>query len=238
MTALLDGKGLVSGYLNRPVLHGVSFDVPKGGVVAVIGPNGHGKTTLLRTLSGFLPLREGTLKFNSQDITRNSVYARVEAGLIHVPQGDQLFAEMTVEENLLMGAYLQSDQRRVSDRLHRVYEIFPRLKDRRAQVASSLSGGERRMTGLGRGLMAEAELLMLDEPSLGLAPLVIEQIYDALVKLRKSGMSFLVVEENPSRVMRIADRLCLLDAGRIVWNGTTEEARASSDILETYLGGH
>lgn len=238
MSALLTGADLVSGYLNRPVLHGVSLDVPEGGVVAVIGPNGHGKTTLLRTLSGFLALRAGGLSFAGQDISRASVYARVEAGLIHVPQGDQLFTEMTVEENLLMGGYLESDGARVAERLARVYDLFPRLKDRRAQVASSLSGGERRMVGIGRGLMAEAKLLMLDEPSLGLAPLVIEQIYGALSQLRATGMSFLIVEENPSRVMRMADRLCLLDAGRIVWSGTTDEARASSDILETYLGGH
>ena len=238
MTALLECDGLVSGYLNRPVLHGVSLDVPQGGVVAVIGPNGHGKTTLLRTLSGLLSVRSGTARFEGQDIARKTVHDRVEAGLIHVPQGDQLFTEMSVEENLLMGAYLRREQREISDRLADVYDLFPKLKDRRTQLASGLSGGERRMVGIGRGLMARARLLMLDEPSLGLAPLVIEQIYAALGALKADGMSILIVEENPSRLMHFADTICLMDAGHIVWSGTAQSARASGNILSTYLGGH
>ncbi|MFD1158956.1 ABC transporter ATP-binding protein [Roseovarius aestuarii] len=237
MSAVLSCSGLVSGYLNRPVLHGVSLDIPQQGVMALIGPNGHGKTTLLRTLSGFLTLRAGHISLNGTDINRASVHARVESGLIHVPQGDQLFTEMTVEENLLMGAYLCVDGAEVSNRLNEVFALFPKLKDRRNQMASGLSGGERRMVGIGRGLMADAKLLMLDEPSLGLAPLVIEQIYEALGHLRQSGMAFLVVEENPSRLLSFADSLCLMDAGHIVWRGTAEEAKSSGDILKTYLGG-
>ena len=238
MSALLTASDIVSGYLNRPVLHGVSAQVAEGEVLAVIGPNGHGKTTLLRTLSGFLPFRGGTLEFAGQMLENASVHARVEAGLVHVPQGDQLFADMSVEENLLMGAYLVSDSGTVEARLGKVFALFPKLKDRRNQSASSLSGGERRMVGIGRGLMADAKLIMLDEPSLGLAPLLIEQIYEALGALRAEGRSFLVVEENPSRLMAFADRLCLMDAGNIVWSGTTGEAQQSGDILKTYLGGH
>lgn len=238
MSALLTATGIVSGYLNRPVLHGVSAQVAEGEVLAVIGPNGHGKTTFLRTLSGFLPCRSGTFEFAGQMLENASVHARVEAGLVHVPQGDQLFTEMTVEENLLMGAYLVSDSGTVAARLDKVFALFPRLKDRRGQSASSLSGGERRMVGIGRGLMADSKLIMLDEPSLGLAPLLIEQIYEALGALRAEGRSFLVVEENPSRLMTFADRLCLMDAGHIAWSGTTDEARQSGDILKTYLGGH
>lgn len=237
MTALLSCDGIVSGYLNRPVLHGVSLEVPDQGVVALIGPNGHGKTTLLRTLSGFMTLRDGRIIFDGAEVNRASVHARVAGGLIHVPQGDQLFTEMSVEENLLMGAYLCSDTQEVARRLDEVFDLFPRLKERRTQLASSLSGGERRMVGIGRGLMADCRLLMLDEPSLGLAPLVIEQIYGALEKLRARGMAFLVVEENPSRLLHFATSLCLMDAGHVVWRGSADEARASGDILKTYLGG-
>ncbi len=238
MKPVLSCTNIVSGYLNRPVLHGVSIDVAKGSVFAVIGPNGHGKTTLLRTISGFLPLRDGQITLDAQDVSTMPVDQRVGAGIVHVPQGDQLFTEMTVEENLFMGAYLSTDAKETDQRLAEVFALFPKLKERRNQVTSGLSGGERRMVGIGRGMMAKSRILMLDEPSLGLAPLVIEQIYDALAELRKRGMAFLVVEENPSRLMHFAENLCLLDAGRVVWQGSTAEARESSDILNTYLGGH
>lgn len=238
MKPALSCTNIVSGYLNRPVLHGVSIEVPESSVFAVIGPNGHGKTTLLRTISGFLPLRGGKLALDGEDVSGLSVDQRVGAGIVHVPQGDQLFTEMTVEENLAMGAYLSTDPQETDQRLGEVFALFPKLKERRNQVTSGLSGGERRMVGIGRGMMAKSRILMLDEPSLGLAPLVIEQIYDALAELRKRGMAFLVVEENPSRLMHFAENLCLLDAGRVVWQGSSAEARESSDILNTYLGGH
>tara|TARA_Y100001954_G_scaffold231379_1_gene280610 strand:+ start:1995 stop:2708 length:714 start_codon:yes stop_codon:yes gene_type:complete len=237
MKKLLQVTNIVSGYLNRPVIHGVSLEVNENSSVAVIGPNGHGKTTLLRTLSGFLPLRGGSIFFNGNDASHMRVQKRVEAGLVHVPQGDQLFSDMSVEENLLMGAYLQRDYSNTNKKLENIYDLFPKLKERSGQVASSLSGGERRMVGIGRGLMTDAKLMIFDEPSLGLAPLIIEQIYEALQELRKSGMAILVVEENPSRILNFADKICLLDAGHIVWSGTVDEAKSSSHILQTYLGG-
>ena len=237
MKKILQVKNAVSGYLNRPVIHGVSLEVNENSSVAIIGPNGHGKTTLLRTLSGFLPLRKGTILFDGRDASQMRVQKRVEAGLVHVPQGDQLFSDMSVEENLLMGAYLRKDYSNTIKKLENIYDLFPKLRERSGQVASSLSGGERRMVGIGRGLMTDAKLMIFDEPSLGLAPLIIEQIYEALQELRKSGMAILVVEENPSRILNFADKICLLDAGIIVWSGTLEEAKNSSHILQTYLGG-
>ena len=238
MTALLTVENLVAGYLNRPVLHEVSFELQPQSVMAVIGPNGHGKTTLLRALSGLIETRNGKTTLDGVSIENCSAHERVAMGLIHVPQGDQLFTDMSVEENLLMGAYLVTHAGEIKNRLERAYSFFPALKDRRGQMTSSLSGGERRMVGIGRGLMADAKVLMIDEPSLGLAPLLIEQIYEGLSNLRKTDRAFLVVEENPSRLIGVADELCLMDAGRLVWTGSTADARRSRDILDTYLGGH
>ena len=237
MTAL-SASGLVSGYLNRPVLHDVSVAVEHGRMLGLIGPNGHGKTTLLRTLSGLVNVRAGDIHFEGQEITARPVCERVEIGLVHVPQGDRLFGEMSVEENLKMGAYLRSDRDAVKRSLDEVYSLFPRLGERREQSANSLSGGERRMAAIGRGLMSDGKVLMFDEPSLGLAPLVIEQIYGALRKLIASSRAILVVEENPSRLIGIADTICLMDAGRVVWSGTSADVASSQDVFATYLGGH
>jgi branched-chain amino acid transport system ATP-binding protein len=180
----------------------------------------------------------GKIGFDGSDLTKAPVHSRVERGLIHVPQGDQLFSGMSVEENLLMGAYLRDDAAAVRRSLDEVYSFFPRLSERRTQTASSLSGGERRMAGIGRGLMADGRMLMLDEPSLGLAPLIIEQIYNGLKALAESGRTFLVVEENPLRISGIADRLALMDGGAIVWSGTADALKSESQILKTYFGSH
>ncbi|WP_193175186.1 ABC transporter ATP-binding protein [Oricola nitratireducens] len=238
MTAPLLARDLVSGYHARPVLQGVSVELVAGRIAGLIGPNGHGKTTLLRTLSGSIPLRSGKIEMNGEDVSRVPVCDRVGRGLVHIPQGDQLFGDLSVEENLRMGAYLRDDQKAVRQTLDEVFTIFPRLAERRRQTASSLSGGERRMAGIGRGLMAEGRVLMVDEPSLGLAPLVIEQIYEALRQAVQSDRAILVVEENPSRLLGVADAIYLMDAGRIVWSGSAAETVNSSDILATYLGGH
>ncbi|WP_226552442.1 ABC transporter ATP-binding protein [Celeribacter naphthalenivorans] len=237
MTALLKVTDLVSGYLNRPVLHGVSLQLNSGDAVAIIGPNGHGKTTFLRCLSGLLKATSGTISFLGQDVSHEPAHRRVAGGMVHVPQGDQLFADMSVEENLFMGAYRAEKGANLKYRLDEVYALFPRLAERRGQVTKSLSGGERRMVGIGRGLMAKGELLILDEPSLGLAPKVIEEIYAALVEKRRDGASILIVEEDPSRVSKVADQIYLMDAGHFVWSGSPDEAAASEDVMQTYLGG-
>ena len=234
----LSVQDLIAGYSNQPVLHGVSFDIEPESVFALIGPNGHGKTTLLRCLSGLIPAQSGRIDFGGQPVDALPVHARVELGLIHVPQGDQLFGEMSIEENLLMGAYLREDAAEAARSLEEVYEFFPRLGERRNQLANSLSGGERRMAGIGRGLMANGRFMMMDEPSLGLAPLLIEQIYEALQALSQSGRTFLIIEENPVRISEIADRIALMDGGRIVWSGAPDGLEAEDQLVQTYFGGH
>lgn len=237
MSALLAVKDLTTGYRHIRVLHEVSFTAEQGGITAIIGPNGHGKSTLLRALSGLLPAWSGDVEFDGAVVTPGAP-GRARAGLVLVPQGDQLFAGMTVEENLMMGGYVRRDMADIRATLGQVFELFPRLKERRAQRASSLSGGERRMVGIGRGLMAKAKLMMIDEPSLGLAPLIIEQIYQALAELAKRGQSILVVEENPGRVAKVATAFHLMDGGRFAWSGSAADLKQSGHILKTYLGGH
>lgn len=238
MTVALSIRNLTAGYSNQPVLHDVSLDVADQSVFALIGPNGHGKTTLLRVLSGLLPVQSGSIEFGGSAIEALPVDARVALGLVHIPQGDQLFGEMSIEENLLMGAYLRDDASAVERSLQEVYAFFPRLAERRHQMANSLSGGERRMAGIGRGLMADGKFIMMDEPSLGLAPLLIEQIYEGLTALSRSGRTFLIIEENPVRIAEIAGTMALMDGGRIVWSGAADDLSAQDQLVQTYLGGH
>ncbi len=185
MTPLLSLAGLSAGYGANQVLRGVSLEVPEGRLTAIIGPNGHGKTTLLRTISGLVPVSAGTIQFDGRPLAGKRADEIVAAGIVHVPQGDLLFPEMTVLENLQMGAYLPEAGKQMRSRLDEVFALLPKLKERRDQVASTLSGGERRMVGIGRGLMTGGKLLMLDEPSLGLAPIVIDRIYDVISALTR-----------------------------------------------------
>lgn len=235
---ILSVQNLTAGYSSQPVLRDVSLDIATKSVFALIGPNGHGKTTLLRCLSGIVAVQTGQITFNGESLETLRVDERVQRGLVHVPQGDQLFGEMSVEENLLMGAYLRNDRAAISQSLEEVYAFFPRLGERRRQIASSLSGGERRMAGIGRGLMASGKCMMIDEPSLGLAPLIIEQIYEGLSALARSGKAFLIIEENPVRIAQMADRIGLMDAGEIVWSGAADELASESSIMQTYFGTH
>lgn len=235
MGALLSVQGLSSGYSHLKVLHDISIEIDTGTVTAIIGPNGHGKSTLLKALAGLLPTWAGAVTFDGIPL-RTAASERARAGLTLVPQGDQLFMNMTVEENLLMGAFARSDKAAVRQTLDSVYVLFPRLLERRNQRTNSLSGGERRMVGIGRGMMAAGKLMMIDEPSLGLAPLIIEQIYGALSQLARNGQSILVVEENPSRVAKIASRFHLMDGGTFAWSGSAEALLQSANIVRTYLG--
>jgi branched-chain amino acid transport system ATP-binding protein len=229
-------KAVEAGYGDRIVLQSADLTLGKGELTAIIGPNGHGKTTLLKTISGIVPVKAGTITFAGKRIDALRPDQIVELGIIHVPQGDLLFPAMTVHENLLMGAYRTSEAARIAERLERVFGLLPRLRDRRDQIAGTLSGGERRMCGIGRGLMAGAELLMLDEPSLGLAPIVIDQVYEVILDLRRTGHSILLVEENAQRIADIVDRIHLLDNGRFAWSGRGDELLARPEIIEAYLG--
>ncbi|MDX3929813.1 MAG: ABC transporter ATP-binding protein [Shinella sp.] len=233
---VLSLTNVVSGYGGIDVLRGISLDVSAGEFVTVVGPNGHGKTTLLKTISGLVPIRQGAISIEGARIS-GGPHAVAGLGVAHVPQGDMLFSEMSVLENLLMGAYLAPNKAEIDRRLDEVYTLLPKLSDRRHQIASTLSGGERRMAGIGRGLMMGGRILLIDEPSLGLAPLIIEQIYGVIAALSKSGRTILLVEENPARVADLADRLHLLDDGEIVWSGPPADLLARDELLATYLGG-
>jgi branched-chain amino acid transport system ATP-binding protein len=235
--ALLEVEALTAGYHGQPVLRSISLSVADGATVGIIGPNGHGKTTLLNCISGLIPLMDGDIRFDGASIRALPANRVVTRGVIHVPQGDRIFPDMSVRENLTMGAYLPAAYRALPERLATVYEIFPQLRERQGQVASTLSGGERRMLGIGRGLMTGGRILMVDEPSLGLAPIAVDLIYDVLRRLKRDGRTILIVEENISRIMDFADHLYLIDHGEIVWSGQPEELDRRSEVLETYLGG-
>lgn len=229
-------RRLSAGYGVQSVLRELSLTAEGGKLTALIGPNGHGKTTLLRTISGLIRPKAGEIFLGSERISGLSAEAIVARGIIHVPQGDLLFPEMSVLENLRMGSFLHSGARQEKTLLDEVYALLPKLRDRQHQIARTLSGGERRMVGIGRGLMASGRVLMLDEPSLGLAPIVIEQIYEVIATLRAGGRSIILVEENAMRAAEIADQVHLLDHGTLVWSGTGNELSGRPELLETYLG--
>jgi branched-chain amino acid transport system ATP-binding protein len=235
--ALLEVENLTSGYGALEVLRGVSLCIEPGQLVAIVGPNGHGKSTFLKTVSGLVRARAGRIGFAGADIARLRPDRIVACGVLLAPQGDMLFPDMTVRENLMMGAYLPQAAAEATERLDEVYALLPKLRERQGQIASTLSGGERRMAGIGRALMGGGRLLMLDEPSLGLAPIVIDQIYELIDQLKASGRTILLVEENVARIFDRADHVYLMDDGRFVFDGGAEELMRRAELIETYLGG-
>ena len=220
---MLEVSGLTAGYGAATVLQDVSISVDEGKFVVVTGPNGHGKTTLLRVLSGLLPADRGEIAFLGERLNGRSAASIVARGLVHIPQGDLLFVDLTVEQNLYMGAYLRDAWKGRRERIRRVYELFPRLEERRTQQARTLSGGERRMLGIGRGLMSRARMLMVDEPALGLAPVLVQEVYATLEHIARSEATVLLVEETLANARDIADYVYLMDTGRIVHQGTMAE---------------
>ncbi len=235
--AFLKLDNIRCGYDGQDVIKGVSMDIARGSVLGLVGPNGHGKTTILRAISGLIKLRDGRISLGGETISGSSADRIVASGIAHTPQGDLVFPEMTINENLLMGAYLPRAHAHRKERLRYVHELFPRLKERSNQIASGLSGGERRMLGVGRSLMTDSEVLMMDEPSLGLAPLIIDQIYDVIRSLKSEGRTLIIVEENVSRLTDLADEIHLLDDGHVIWRGNGEELVSDDVLMRTYLGG-
>lgn len=238
MTKLLDVRDLHAGYGRAEVLHGLSFTTEARSVVTVIGPNGAGKSTLLGALMGLIPSRSGVLCFGGEDIARLTLEERVMAGLALVPEKRELFGTMTVEDNLLLGGWRPKalGERRWRDGLESVYARFPRLKERRQQAAGTLSGGERQMLALGRALMGQPKLLMLDEPSLGLAPLIVREIFAIVEDLRATGVSILLVEQNARAALRVADHGHVLETGEFGLSGPADQLAADPRVIETYLG--
>lgn len=233
---MLKVTDLHAGYGDSEVLHGVSLSVAEGEAVMVLGPNGHGKTTLLRAISGLIRPTKGTVEMDGKVISGMHAADIVAQRIIHIPQGDLVFPEMTVLENLLMGAYRPSAWQERKERLEQVFNLFPVLAERKSQLARSLSGGERRMLAVGRGLMGKAKILMIDEPSLGLAPLIIENLYNTIQQIKNSGLSILLVDENADHVEGLADRVYLLESGVLIKEGTAEEMLKDEALLATYLG--
>lgn len=234
---LLEVSGLHAGYGRAEVLSGLDFQLPKGQVVTVIGPNGAGKSTTLNALMGLLPCR-GRIRFDGVDIADTELEDRVMMGLALVPERRELFGTMPVEDNLVLGGY-RAMKLRVPNwkgELERVYELFPRLKERRAQLAGTLSGGERQMLAVGRALMSRPKLLMLDEPSLGLAPLVVRDIFTTIDKLRSAGVSILLVEQNARAALEVADYGYVLETGEIGLHGPARDLAGDARVIETYLG--
>ncbi len=216
-------------------LKDINFSVNEHEIVALIGANGAGKSTTLKTISAMLRPTTGSICFAGEDITHTESYKLITKGLAHVPEGRRIFLQMTVEENLEMGAY--TTPKYIKDGLADVYERFPRLKHRKNQIAGTLSGGEQQMLAIGRALMSRPKLLMLDEPSMGLAPILVDQIFDIIKELHKQGTTILLVEQNAGKALEIADRAYVLESGRIVLDGTGAELAQSEEIKKAYLGG-
>jgi branched-chain amino acid transport system ATP-binding protein len=217
-------------------LQGITFNVDQGEIVTLIGANGAGKSTTLRTISGLLRSRTGSIKFQDQDISNTAAEKIVQMGISHVPEGRKIFAPLSVRENLTMGAYTRTDQAEIAESLERVYRSFPRLKERASQYGGTLSGGEQQMLATGRGLMSRPTLLLLDEPSMGLSPILVEEIFRIIVEINKQGTSILLVEQNAQMALSIASRAYVLETGRIVLSGSAKEIADNPQVKAAYLG--
>ncbi len=234
--ALLEIEGVDAFYGRIQALRGVTITVEKGEIVALIGSNGAGKTTTLRTISGLMHPTTGKITFDGQDISRTRPSRIVELGICQSPEGRRLFARMSVLDNLFMGAYTRSDRAGIASDMDRVFQLFPRLQERRTQIAGTLSGGEQQMLAMGRALMARPKVMMLDEPSLGLAPILQETIFSIVREINSQGTTVLLVEQNAHKALEVANRGYVLETGVVVQRGTGQELLASEEVQKAYLG--
>lgn len=235
--ALLEVRDLQVYYGVIQALKGISFEVNEGEIVTLIGANGAGKTTTMQSVMGLIPTKQGSITFNGKDITHTPSHKIVRMGMTQVPEGRRIFQELSVYENLLMGAYVENDKKKVKADIEEVYTYFPRLGERKNQVAGTLSGGEQQMLAMGRAMMSHPKLLMLDEPSMGLSPLLVDQVFEIIKDYHKRGITILLVEQNANKALEICDRAYVLEIGQFVLSGTGAELMASERVKEAYLGG-
>lgn len=235
--ALLEVKGLEVYYGVIQALKGIDFEVNEGEIVTLIGANGAGKTTTMQSVIGLIAPKAGTVSFEGKDITHLHCHKIVSLGMSQVPEGRRIFQELTVYQNLLMGAYIQKDKKAIKEDIKKIYARFPRLEERKNQIAGTLSGGEQQMLAMGRALMSRPKLLMLDEPSMGLSPLLVDEVFTIIKDLNKEGTTVLLVEQNAGKSLAISDRAYVLENGKIVLSGTGEELLQSEEVKKAYLGG-
>ena len=234
--AMLEIKDLKVSYGMIQAIKGISFEVNKGEVIALIGANGAGKTTILHTITGLLNADSGSVTYEGKDITRMPGHKIVSMGIAHVPEGRRVFANMTVLQNLKLGAYTRKDKAEIAETLEMVYTRFPRLKERKNQLAGPLSGGEQQMLAMGRALMSHPQIILMDEPSMGLSPIFVNEIFDIIEEVSKSGTTVLLVEQNAKKALSIADRAYVLETGNIVLDGKASELLDNDSIKKAYLG--
>ena len=233
---VLRTEDLVKKYGKRTVVSHVSIDVKQGEIVGLLGPNGAGKTTILHTVSGLLTPKEGSITFEGQDLVKIPGHKIVSMGMAHVPEGRRVFAELSVYENLKLGAYTRKDKKEIEETLARVYKSFPRLEERKNQLAGTLSGGEQQMLAMGRALMSKPKIILMDEPSMGLSPILVEEIFHIIREISAGGTTVLLVEQNAKKALAIADRAYVLETGNIVLSGDAKEMMNKDSIKKAYLG--
>lgn len=238
MEVILSVSGLEVVYGGIKALQGISFEVMQGEIVTLIGANGAGKSSTLRAVSGVVPVHAGSIIFKGKEIANKESHLIARDGMSHVPEGRGVFTKLTVEENLIVGGYPRDDKPQIAKDLNSVYELFPRLGERKKQLSGSLSGGEQQMLAIGRAIMSGAQMLLLDEPSMGLAPLIVQEIFKTIQYINSTGKTVLLVEQNANQALKVAHRAYILETGRIIMSGNANEMIDNPEIKRAYLGGH